>query len=75
MKSKINEIELENKNLKAENQINSKNYQSEVENLKTKIRNLEDILKRYKEEDEIRNRKAQDMFREVFKPSQSLNNI
>lgn len=49
--------------------------QSEIDNLKMKVKNLEDILKRYREEDEIRNRKAQDMIKEVFKPSQILNNI
>lgn len=60
---------------KAENQINLKNYQSEVDGLKAKIKNLEDILKRYREEDELRNRKAQDMIKEVFRPSQVLGNI
>lgn len=61
--------------LKAENQINVKNMQSEIDSQKMKIKGLEDILKRYREEDEIRNRKAHDMIKEVFKPSQVLNNI
>lgn len=49
--------------------------QSEIDSQKMKIKGLEDILKRYREEDEIRNRKAHDMIKEVFKPSQVLNNI
>lgn len=47
----------------------------ENEHLKAKIKNLEDILARYKQEDDIRNQKAQAMFKEVFKPSQVLSSI
>lgn len=61
--------------LKTDNEISVKNMQSEIDSLKMKIRGLEDILKRYREEDEIRNRKAHDMIKEVFKPSHVLNNM
>ena len=51
-----------------------KNYQMENEHLKSRIKTLEDILSRYKQEDDERNKKAQAMFKEVFKPSQVLTN-
>lgn len=61
--------------LEADGQINSKNFTMENDHLKTKIKNLEDTLSRYKEEDDTRNKKAQAMFKEVFKPSQVLTNL
>lgn len=47
----------------------------ESEHLKSKIKSLEDILNRYKDEDNERNKKAQAMFKEVFKPSQVLSSL
>lgn len=61
--------------LKAENQISVKNMQAEIDSQAMRIKGLEDVLKRYREEDETRNRRAQDMIKEVFKPSQVLSNI
>ena len=57
----------------AETAINSKSYQSEIENLKSKVKMLEETIQRYKEEDEIRNVKAQAMIKEYFRPSSVLN--
>lgn len=44
----------------------------ENEHLKAKLKSLEDILQRIREEEDTRNRKAQDMIKEVFKPSVAL---
>jgi hypothetical protein len=41
--------------------------------LKTKVKMLEETIQRYKEEDEIRNVKAQAMIKEYFRPSSVLN--
>lgn len=49
--------------------------QAEIDSQAMRIKGLEDVLKRYREEDETRNRRAQDMIKEVFKPSQVLSNI
>ena len=56
----------------AENEINLKNAKMENEHLKAKLKSLEDILQRIREEEDTRNRKAQDMIKEVFKPSVAL---
>ena len=58
--------------LEAENEINLKNAKMESEHLKAKLKSLEDILQRIREEEDTRNRKAQDMIKEVFKPSVAL---
>ena len=47
----------------------------ESEHLKIKLKTLEDIVKRFKEEDEMRNAKAQAMLKEYFKPSAVLNSL
>ena len=44
------------------------------EGLKSKIKLLEDTLERYREEDDSRNKKAQALIKEVFKPSAVLAN-
>jgi hypothetical protein len=59
----------------AESEINSKNYQIECELLKSKLKSLEDTVQRFKEEDEMRNSRAQAMIKEYFKPSVALSNL
>ena len=57
----------------AEYEINIKNVQMERDQLKQKVKALEDIVEKYREEDDSRNKKAHAMMKEVFKPSNVLN--
>lgn len=59
--------------MEAEYEINLKNIQMERDQLKLKVNSLEDIIDKYKEEDDSRNKKAHAMIKEVFKPSNVLN--
>jgi hypothetical protein len=58
--------------MEAEYEINFKNIQMERDQLKLKVNSLEDIIEKYKEEDDSRNKKAHAMIKEVFKPSNVL---
>ena len=58
--------------MEASNEIDMRSMQMDNEQLKSRLQSLEDIIKRYKEEDESRTRKAHDMLKDVFKPSAVL---
>jgi len=58
-----------------EKEIQMKNADMEKEQLKSKLKSLEELLARYKEEEDDRNKRAQAMFKEMFKPSTVLNTL
>lgn len=48
------------------------NYSFDNEKLMTKIKNLEETIDKFKQEDTERNKKVQAIFREIIRPSQVL---
>ncbi len=59
----------------ADKEINKKNNEIECELLKSRVKALEDTVQRFKEEEQLRNTRAQEMIKEYFKPSIALSNI
>ena len=58
-----------------EKELQTKNSDMEKEQLRSKLKNLEELVQRYKEEEDDRNKRAQAMFKEMFKPSTVLNTL
>jgi hypothetical protein len=59
--------------MEAEFSISQKSVESDRDQLKLKLKSLEEIVDKYREEDDTRNKKAHAMIKEVFKPSTVLN--